>query len=130
MPLRSVSMTSCNFSLDVVHHRIEVVAFELLLALLAQAFKQVAQARSVLSLVVVNATLKEAAERALRVAVLKNVVRDGVHEVVGVHVEHLLAAVPTVVSVGGHSNISSDPVRDIQHRRDIRHWLLAMIHQV
>ena len=74
-----------------------------LLAALAQPVEQVAQAAEVAARRVARAqpALHQPAERLAQVAVLQDVVREGVHDLVGREVRDVLAAVPAPVLRGG-----------------------------
>ena len=87
----------------VVHNRIQVIPLQLALPLLTQPLHKIPQPRRLLPLPVVHAALKQATQRAIRIPVFQNIVRDRVEQVVGVHIKNPLAAVPAVVLESSHN---------------------------
>ena len=72
--------------LDVVEHRGEIVAVELLLALPAQPVEQILEPGEVGPVRVLRAALEEAPERAPRIAVRQEIVGHRVEELIGVEI--------------------------------------------
>ena len=84
---------------EVVHHGVQVALLELLAALVFEAFHQLAQVGHRVAVGVGHPVAEQVAEGAGEVAVVEEVVGDGVHNVAGVGVKNLLGAVPEGVAV-------------------------------
>ena len=82
---------------DLVEHPAQVVAAQHLLAALAQAIGQVAQAEHPLLVAALEALLHQPAQGAAQVAVGQQVLGEGLHDGLGVERQDLLAAVPVTV---------------------------------
>src|SRR5207247_3519662 len=80
--------------LDVVEDGGEVVAVELLAALLAELLEEIAEAFQALAERVAHAALKEVAEGVLEVAEVQEVIGQAGEDVVGVERRDILSAVP------------------------------------
>ena len=80
--------------LDVVEDRCEVVAIELLAALLAQLLEEVTEAFEALAEGVAHAALEEVAQGVLEVAEVQEVIGEAGEDVIGVKGRYVLRAVP------------------------------------
>jgi len=87
--------------LEVVDHGVQVVAFKLLLALLAEALHEVTEAGSLVALAVLEAALEEVAEGALDITMGNEVVSHGLHDGVFIQVPGVLGTVPACIAVTG-----------------------------
>ena len=85
--------------LEVVHHRVQVALLELLAALVFEAFHQLAEVGHLVAVPVGHPVAEQVAQGPGQVAVLQQVVGDGVHNVAGVGVKNLLGAIPEGVAV-------------------------------
>ena len=83
---------------DVFVHAAEVVAVELLAALLAQLLEHLAHALDVAALTILETLLHHAAQRGVEIAVVEEIVGHLLEQRVGVEVEPDLGAVPAGVS--------------------------------
>ena len=109
--------------LDVLEDGAEVVAVELLAALLAQLLEEVAQALHALAEGVAHAALEEVAEGVLEVAEVEEVVGQAGEDVVGVKRRDLLGAVP--FGVAEAEVHAADIIRDAEPLA-VSRWLLAV----
>jgi hypothetical protein len=76
------------------------VALEQLLALPAQALQHLAQALEAVAQGALVSAPIQVAQGALQVAILDQLIRHGLHQVIGVEGIDLLGAIPLVVAVG------------------------------
>ena len=84
---------------EVVHHRIHVVLLQLLAALVLQLLHEVLEARHLPSVLVLHAPAHQVPKRLHNVSLVEDVLGQKVHQLVGVQLEYLLAAVPLGVSI-------------------------------
>ena len=116
MPSRSCSTISSSSLGDLLVHAAEVVAVELLAALLPQLLEHLAHALDVAALAVVEALLHHAAQRGVQIAVVEQVVGHLLEQRVGVEVEADLRAVPPRVLEPAHAAVRRLPVARSERR--------------
>ena len=91
---------------DVVHHGVHVVLRELLFALLLQAIEQLLHAGHPPVELALIAIPHHLAERVRQVAIGDQIVRQRLHQFIGVEREDLLRAVPATVDIAVHHRVT------------------------
>src|SRR5437870_9780320 len=102
-----------QFLANIAEDVVEVVALELLQALLAEALEHLLEARQPAALLVAPAATHQPVQRVIEVAALEQVFGEPVEELLGVPTERLLGPIPSLVAIRAGDHLAGVDRRSV-----------------